>query len=214
MSRFPNWNIPEFAVFKKLNAPWKIQDFLNTLPKNFDRDGDTCRSPKRVLQTGEAQCLEGAMLAAAILWQHGEKPLLMDFKTTKDDFDHVVALFRYKGRWGAVSKTNYAVIRYRDPVYRTIRELAMSYFHEYFLENGKKTMRSHSGPFSLLQYDERWLIEDNPLWTIGEDLDDAEHFPVADPNIMRVLRPADLIERKVNLIQEWGPDGTRTKWGN
>lgn len=214
MSRFPNWKVPEFAIFKKLNKPWKVQDFLNTLPRNFDRSGDTCRSPRTVLQKGEAQCLEGAMLAAAILWYHGGRPLLMDFKTTEDDYDHVVAPYRWGGRWGAISKTNHAVIRYRNPVYQTIRELAMSYFHEYFLDNGKKTMRSYSGPFSLLQYDDRWLVEEDPVWRIGEDLDAAPHFPVAGRGAMRTLRHADPIERKVGKLLEWKRDGSRTEWGS
>src|SRR3989344_7563100 len=121
---------PEILVFKKLRTPQKIQDYLDALPINFEDSGETYRSPRRLLGAKEAHCLEGALFAAAVLAYHGQKPLLLDLRTTPRDEDHVVALFRQNGRWGAISKTNHAVLRYRDPVYKDVRELAMSYFHE------------------------------------------------------------------------------------
>src|SRR5512132_4274323 len=128
MRKFPARHVPEFEVFKKLDTPAKIQDFLDSFPQNLEWDGETCHSPLYVLRHRKAHCMEGAMLAAAILWYHGEKPLVMDLKTTKRDVDHIVAPFKAGGRWGALSKVNTATLRYRDPVYRSIRELAMSYF--------------------------------------------------------------------------------------
>jgi hypothetical protein len=102
--------------------------------------------------------MEGALLAAAILEFHGHKPLLLDLRSTNDDLDHVVALFKQFGCWGAISKTNHVVLRYREPVYKTLRELAMSYFHEYFLDNGKKTLREYSVPFDLKSFDRHPLL--------------------------------------------------------
>src|SRR3989344_4997493 len=113
----------ERSVFKKLASPQRIQDFLDSLPINFELHGETYMSPRRVLTAGEAHCFEGALLAAAALAYHGRRPLLMDIQTSRTDDDHVVALFREFGYWGAISKTNHAILRYRDPVYRSVREL-------------------------------------------------------------------------------------------
>src|SRR3989344_6349937 len=123
MRKFPAKDIKEFKIFKKLNSPSKIQDFLNEIPINFEKKGETCKSPLVVLKSNNAHCIEGAMLASAALWYHGEKPLLLDLKTSNDDEDHVVALFKANNRWGAISKTNHAVLRYRDPIYLSVREL-------------------------------------------------------------------------------------------
>src|ERR1044072_950040 len=115
MRRFPAATDARLVrAFTRLNTPAKIQDFLNTLKFNHEKGGETCRSPLETLHHGTAHCMEGAMLAAAALWYHGERPLVMDLKTARGDDDHVVALFRRKGLWGAISKTNHAVLRYRD----------------------------------------------------------------------------------------------------
>ncbi len=203
MKRFPTLRHKEFDIFKKLNSPVKIQNFVDGLCINFEPTRETCRSPLLVLRRWEAHCMEGAMLSAAALWYNGEKPLLLDLKTTKDDHDHVVALFRRDGLWGAISKTNHAVLRYRDPIYKNVRELAMSYFNEYFLDNGKKTMRSYSAPFSLLTLDSRWLTARENLWQIGADLDDSKHFSVLPKNGASKLRCADQVEIETGKIVQW-----------
>src|SRR5512142_217167 len=143
----------ERRAFRRLDSPRKVQDFLDAVPMNFCEDGDTCMSPRRVLRENRAHCLEGAMFAAAAFRTHGRPPLVLDLEATDDDHDHVVALFRERGRWGAVSKTNHAVLRYREPVYRSVRELALSYFHEYFLDDGRKTLRRYSDPVDLSRFD-------------------------------------------------------------
>src|SRR3989344_6708420 len=130
----------EWQLLASLNSPRKIQDYLDTLGINFEKGGETLRSPREVMKVGEAHCIEGALMAATALWYHDKSPLLLDLVTSKSDFDHVVALFKVGKHWGALSKTNHAVLRYREPVYKSVRELAMSYFHEYFLDNGKKTL--------------------------------------------------------------------------
>ncbi len=192
----------------KLRGPAAIQDFLNGLRINFESDGETCRSPLQVMAHKEAHCMEGAMLAAAALWRHGEPPLLLDLRTAHGDDDHVVALFKRKGHWGAISKTNHAVLRFRDPVYRTVRELALSYFNEYFLDSGRKTMRSWSAPYSLLRFGTRWLTAQEDLWEIPRALDHSPHFQVLPGSDVRELRAADPIEIGAGKLTEWRPRGS------
>jgi hypothetical protein len=197
------FNTREQNLVNRLTTPAKIQDFLNKLPINFEHQGDTCRSPREVLKAKEAHCLEGAMFAAAVLWQHGHPPLLLDLKSSTQDYDHVVALFKQNGKWGAISKTNHAILRYREPVYNTIRELALSYFHEYFNDKGLKTLRSFSRPFSLKRYGAGWITSPDNLWDIGADLDDSFHTPIISPAQARGLRKADPLEIKAITLTDY-----------
>ena len=203
MRKFPAHSHTEFDIFKKLDSSSKIQDFLDTLPVNFEQQGDTCFSPLMVLREKKAHCIEGALFAAAAFWHHGQRPLLLDLKTSKDDCDHVVALFKQDNMWGAVSKTNHAVLRYRDPVYKTVRELAMSYFNEYFLDNGKKTLQSFSAPFNLLGFEDNWLTSPDNLWGIANGLDVSPHHAIANKTALKNLRLADPIEIQAGKILEW-----------
>ena len=125
------FNKKEVRVFRKLNSPKKIQDFLNKIPINFEEKGDTFISPRKILETNKCHCIEGALFAALALRFHGYKPLVVDLTSSNDDYDHVIAVFKKHGKWGAISKTNHGVLRYREPVYSNIRELVMSFFHEY-----------------------------------------------------------------------------------
>lgn len=201
----------ELSVFKKLSTPQKIQDYLDTIPRNYEKKGQTCYSARMVLREQKAHCVEGAFFAAAALLVHGEKPLLMDFQTTPEDEDHVIALFRQNGYWGAISKTNHPVLRYRDPIYKTPRELALTYFHEYFMtQNGKKTLRAYSKPFSLLPYVSKFVTSEERLWDVVEDLDDSPHFPLVPKANMRLLRPASKIEREACYLGEWKKEDERT----
>ena len=149
----------EHRLLARLDTPQKIQTFLDRLPVNFSLDGDTAMSPRRVLEARMAHCAEGAVFAAAALAYHGRPPLLMDIRALPSDQDHIITLFRERGLWGAISKTNHAILRWRDPIYRNVRELAMSYAHEYCLPGGKKSMLSFSKPFSLARYTPKsWVI--------------------------------------------------------
>ncbi len=201
--KFPKFEHQEFDVFKKLNSPQKVQDFLDKIPVNFGKKGHTLRSPLFALNHNQIHCMEGALLASAIFWYHGNKPLLLDLKTTESDFDHVVALFKRNGLWGAVSKTNHAVLRYRDPVYKSVRELAMSYFNEYFTDDGVKTMRSYSLPFDLRKFSVEWLTSSDDLWDIGTALDESPHKKIFPNNAHRHLRPAHTLEIKAGKLTEW-----------
>lgn len=194
----------ELTLLRRLSTPQKIQDYLESIPFNFEEDGETLMSPHRVLKAKRAHCLEGAMLAALALWVHGEKPLLLDLKTHKKDQEHVVALYKRNGYWGAISKTNHAVLRYRDPVYQTARELALSYFHEYFLNsNGQKTLESYSAPFDLSTLGDAWVTDPEDLWHVSKRLDRARHFPVVPRKNRRLLRRATKVEREAGEITEW-----------
>lgn len=193
-------------VLKKLialNTSTRIQNFLDALPYNHETGGETCMSPKRVLETKRAHCLEGALLAASALYVQGARPLLMHLKVANGDDHHAVALFKKNGYWGAISKTNHAVLGYRDPVYNTLRELALSYFHEYFLyKNGEKTLRAYSRPFSLLLY-EGWIMSEHDLWHLADALTDSPHTALVPKDNRCLLRKATVFERKVLDVSRW-----------
>lgn len=204
----------ERRIFARLNDPRKIQDYLDALPVNFEMSGETNLSPRRMLRAGTAHCFEGALFAAAALAYHGKKPLLMDFRTLPADEDHVVALFRENGSWGAISKTNHAVLRYRDAVYKSPRELAMSYFHEYFLWSGKKSLVAYSAPFDLSRFaPARWIAAEDDLDWLVEKLDDSRHFPAVPKKNLRRLRDASPIELRNLKTVEWKPPKGYTQAG-
>lgn len=203
MESFPK-QIKEFSVFKRLRTPAQVQDFLDTFPINFEKGRETNYSPLFAIRHKRIHCFEGALLAAAIFWYHGQPPLLLDLETTSDDISHVVALFRKNGRWGAVAKSNHAVLRYRDPVFLSVRELVMSYFNEYFKNsNGKKTLRSYAGPFDLRRLGTDWLISKGHTWNVVDKLNASRHFKILPRNGARLLRPADAIEIKAGRLVEY-----------
>ncbi len=194
----------ERKILKSLTRPRRVQDFLDTIPINFEVGGDTVLSPRRVLREYRAHCIEGALLAACAFALQGRRPLLLDLTSARRDDDHVVALFQEQGRWGAVSKTNHAVLRYREPVYRTVGELAMSYFHEYFLDDGRKTLRSYSRPVDLSRFYRRgWMVDEDNLWYIVDALNDAPHTDILHTGQGNALRRADRIEIEAGKLTQW-----------
>ena len=192
----------ERRVFNRLTTPQKIQDFLDALPINF---GETLFSPRRVLREKKAHCFEAALLAAAAFAYHGRPPLLLDFQTIENDEDHVLALFKEHGLWGAISKTNHSIIRFRDPVYRSVRELSMSYFHEYLMWDGRKSLRSFSTrPFNMRRFKPaEWIIAEEDLTGIEGALDWAPHSPALPKQALKSLRRASPIELKAMKLTEW-----------
>lgn len=201
----------ELNILRRLTTSRKIQDFLDTIPMNFEVKGETCLSPRSVLRENKAHCMEGAMLAAAALRVNGHRPIVIDLKSSMKDVDHVVAVFQIGKHWGAISKTNHAVLRYREPIYNSIRELAMSYFHEYFLDNGEKTMRSYSHPVDLSRFDARgWMTADEDVWYVPEYVDAVRHYDILTRSQMRRLRKADEIERRVGRVVEWDASGVES----
>lgn len=184
----------EWKALERLDTPQKIQTYLNGLDFDFGPGEDSDRSVRGILAGRRADCAGGAVLAAAALWAQGRKPLILDLKAASPDFDHVIAVFREESGYGAITKTNHAVLRYREPVYRNIRELVMSYFHEYFLPNGRKTLRSFSKPLDLSKYGYDWLTEKEELLDIIYDLDHAPHEDIAPKEAIKKFRKADPIE--------------------
>jgi hypothetical protein len=201
----------EFAILRRLDSPLKIQRYLFGLRQNFEPGGDTCRSVQRVLREGNAHCIEGAMLAACALWVHGEPPLLMDMRAERD-YDHVVALYRRHGRWGALSKTNGPTLRSRDPVYRTLRELALSYFHEYYNKRHHKTLREYSRPYDLRRADPAvWVTGKKNAWAIPEALDALRHYRLVERRHLKSVARRDPFERKVGNLLQYRRPGAKKK---
>ena len=190
----------EKILMQKLDTPAKVQDFLNGLRFNFEEGGETLKSPVMVLRTKKAHCMEGALLGAYILSLHGFPPLVLHLEATKRDYDHVIAPFKIDGLWGALSKTNHAVLRYREPIYRNIHELVMSYFHEYFLDDGVKTLRKYSRPLNLNIFEKGWELENGNLWGIDEELDKIKHYNILPKTILKNLRKADKVEIEAGKI--------------
>ena len=202
----------ERRQFVKLDTPNKIQDFLDTLPANFELDGDTHMSPRRLLKAGIAHCTEGAIFAAACLLFHGREAFLMDLRSLPSDQDHIVTLFKQGGRWGAISKTNHAVLRWRDPIYRSPRELAMSYAHEYYLRDGRKSLLAFSKPFALTRYaPQRWVTTEQNLDWLIIALDDSKHLALAPRDVLKRRRRASEFERRVTDEPEWRPPVKRKR---
>ena len=193
----------EFAVLRRLDSPRKIQAFLYGLGQNFELKGDTCRPVRMVLRTRTAHCIEGAMLAATALWIQGEPPLVMDMRAHRD-FDHVITLFRRNGRWGAFSKTNGIGLRCRDPVFRSLRELAVSYLHEYTNKREIKTLREYSVPYDLRRMDPRvWVSGEKGAWPVAAALDDIRHFRLVAGRHLRLVSRRDPFERRASALSQY-----------
>jgi len=197
-------NKEELKIFRKLNSPKKIQRFLDELPINWEENGDTCMSPRMVLKQGKAHCIEGAIFAAAVLKFHGIKPLIVDMEASDNDDDHVIAVFRKYDKWGAITKTNHGVLRFREPVYRDIRELIMSFFHEYFDTKGRKNLRAYSMPVNLSIFDKlNWVTSEEDVWFIPEHLCEIDHIALVNrKQIANLSKPCE-IEKAVGNLVEW-----------
>jgi len=195
----------EFAVLRRLDAPHKVQAFVTALRQNFEPNGDSCRPVRVVLRERSAHCIEGAMLAAAALWVHGEPPLLLDLRALEGkDVDHVVALYQRNGCWGTLAKANGPMLRGRDPVYRSLRELAMSYFHEYVNKRGQKTLREYSRPFDLRSLDPAlWVSGEHDVWDLVERLDTHPHTRILNARQIRTLSRPDAFLRRVSGILQY-----------
>jgi hypothetical protein len=185
------FNRRELAALRPLRRPDRIQRFLDDLDYNLEKGGDTCRSPRVALRLGEAHCLEGALLAAAALRVQGFPPLIVDLEAVRD-VDHVVAVFRLDGHWGAIAKSNYAGLRYREPIYRSLRELVMSYFEHYYNPRGEKTLRAYSRPVNLERFDSiGWITAEKDVWAIPEHLVATPHTRLLTPAMTRRLARMD-----------------------
>ena len=187
------------ARLAALRTPERIQDFVNAIPWNHEPDGPTADSVAVVLRRRRAHCVEAAFVAACSLWLAGEPPLLMDLGAT-GDVDHVVALFRRRGLWGAISKSNSPFLRYRDPIHRSLRELAISFFPQY-VKGRRKTLRTYSVPVDLRRHDPAdWVTHQGFCDRVVDALTSARHFAILPPDGGRLLRPIDPIEDRSNRL--------------
>ena len=182
------WTPGELALLRRLRTPARVQDFLDGLVYRAE-DDPGC--PRRVLEERRANCFDGAVLAAAALRLGGHPPVLADMWADRDD-DHVLTVFAVGGHYSAVGKSNFAGLRFREPIFRNLRELALSYFEDYFTEDGRKTLRSCSGPLRLAQFDGlRWEFRDGALRTISDRLDALVHRSLLTRAMVRRLSPVD-----------------------
>jgi hypothetical protein len=171
-----------------LKTPTQIQKFVDALDYQY---ADTALSPQRVLRERKGHCLEGALLAAAALRVNGHPPLLMDLEAVRDD-DHVLAIYRQRGLWGSIAKSNFAGLRFRAPVYRSLRELALSYVDHYYNLRGERTLRSYSAAVNLTRLDDRnWMTSEDNIWCVTELLISARHFPLFSDKVARSLPRLD-----------------------
>jgi hypothetical protein len=183
-----NFTPAEWRKLRSLKNPYGIQRYLDDMPYHL---ADTSWSPRLVLRENTSHCFEGAMLAAAALRVNGYPPLILDLEA-EHDTDHVIAIFKERGLWGAVAKSNYTGCRYREPVYRTLRELALSYFDVYFNLRRERTLRTFSNPVNLTRFDRRnWMTTDDPLWFIAEYLFTVRHYRLFPPAVAKALHRLD-----------------------
>ena len=195
------------ATLAGLRTPARIQDFVNRLQWNHEAAGPTARSVAGALRHGEAHCVEAAFIAACGLWMAGEPPLVMDLGAARGDVDHVVALFRRGRHWGAISKSNSPFLRYRDPIHRSLRELAISYFSQY-VKKRRKTLRSYSVSIDLRRFDPTlWVTHGGFCHEVIDSLTASRHFEILPPDAAAILRPIDEIEARSNLLRNDPPRG-------
>lgn len=189
----------ELRTLRALRSPLGVQRALDRMPYHH---ASSVWSPRRVLREGRAHCMEGAIFAAAALRVLGFPPLLLDLEAVQDT-DHVIAVFRLRGHWGAIAKSNFAGLRYREPVHRTLRELAMSYFEGYINLRGDRTLRAYSRPVNLARFDRAhplWTVAEQDLWMIPEHLVDVAHVPLLTPAMARRLSRVDRRSLAAGLV--------------
>ena len=194
----------ERRVVRRLSSPEKIQSYLDTLTYSSD---DWYRSPIQALRDGRAHCYDGAVLGAALLFLIGYSPLIINMFPTSRDDEHLVAPFRRFGAWGAVGKSNFVGLRYREPIHKTMRELIISYFEQYYNVAGEKTLRSYTKPLDLSTLRVRsWMTDPAAMDRIADKLERMKRYPVLTPQMIRGLAAVDPRSYKAGL-QGSIPDG-------
>jgi hypothetical protein len=197
--RADGFTAAELRALRALRSPYGIQRALDAMPYHH---ASTAWSPRRVLRERRAHCLEGAVFAAAALRVLGHPPLLLDLEAVQDT-DHVLAIYRERGHWGAIAKSNFAGLRFREPVHRTLRELVMSYFEGYVNLRGDRTLRAYSRPVNLARFDRQrpaWMTTDGDLWWIAEHLVEVPHTPLLEPAMIRHLHRVDRRSLAASLV--------------
>jgi hypothetical protein len=192
------------AILNSLASPAAIQGFLDSIPYSTD---DFYRCPLRVFRERTAHCFDGAVFAAAALRRIGHAPLILDMLSNGRDDEHLLALFKVHNHWGAVAKSNFVGLRFREPVYRTLRELVMSYFEQYYNLEREKTLRGYTGPLNLKRFDRlNWMITDSTMDLIAQRTDAIRRVMLIDAAMERRLSPVDERSYQAGLIGS-DPDG-------
>jgi hypothetical protein len=204
-----NFTKPELRKLRSLKDPHGIQKLLDDMPYHLE---DTAWSPRKVLSENSSHCLEAAIFAAAALRVNGYPPLLLDLEADHDT-DHVIAIFRQNGGWGAIAKSNYAGLRWREPVYRTLRELALSYFNSYFNLRRERTLRRYSLPVNLKRFDrQNWMTTDKPVWFIVYHLFDIKHYSLFTKAQEKQLHRIDLRLFGAECLGKAYKGSAKTSW--
>jgi len=199
----PGLDAKERKTLARLATPERIQAFVDALPINHEIGGETVLSVREVLRQRRAHCIEAAFVAACALWVHRQPPLVMHLDCDPADWPHVVALFRRGRGWGAISKSNHIGLRYRDPVYRSLRELAMSYFHEYCDRRGRRTLVSYTKAFDLRRLDPAdWVTAEGPCWSVHDRLAALPHALLVTPRQRTALSRLDPFERRLAAVPQ------------
>ena len=187
-----------------LPSPAKIQSYLDSIPYSAE---DRYRCPRSVARDRMAHCFDGAVFAAALLRRLGHAPRIVDLLPNDRDDDHMLALFQVDGYWGAVAKSNFSGLRWREPIFRTLRELVLSYFEDYFNSAGEKTLRAYTVSLNLARFDRQdWLLRDETMDAIADALDRIRKVPVLTARMARRLRPVDPLELQAGLLGS-NPEG-------
>lgn len=191
------WTPGEAARLARLSSPARIQAFLDGIPYSAD---PFYRAPRRVLRERIAHCFDGAMFAAAALRRLGHRPLLVDLRAVRDD-DHILAVFRSNGHLGALGKSNFVGLRFREPIFRSLRELILSYFEAYYNVAGEKTLRWYSRPLDLAAFDRlEWEVRDEAMEAVAERLDAIRHFRLLTPAQVRALSRMDRRSYRAGML--------------
>lgn len=192
-----SWGMKELAFFKKLKTPYAIQTFLDSIPYSAE---SRYRSPRSVIHDRKAHCFDGALFAAAALRMNGDPPIIVDMQSVRDD-DHVIAIFRRHGRVGAIAKSNFTGLRFREPVYRNIHELVMSYFESFYNMDREKSLRQYSTPLNLALFDRfGWMFHDDPLDRIVDRLNTNRIHRLMTRAMIRRLSPVDSRTYRTGLV--------------
>ena len=200
----------DYARLARLRTPARIQAFVSAIPANHELAGETVHSVRSALHRREAHCIEAALVAACALWIGGEPPLVLHLDCAPSDHPHVVAVFRRGRCFGAISKSNGTWLRFREPVYRSLRELAMSYFHEYFDRTGAKTLRSYARPFDLRRVDcALWVTAPGNCWAVHDLLAAQRHYPLVSRSQAAGLARRDPFERRAQRVVQFPRPGRR-----
>ncbi len=191
-------NKTEYHFLRTLTHPARIQAFLDEIPYSTE---PIYRCPIRVLRERVAHCFDGALFAAAALRRLGHLPLILEMVPNGRDDDHLIALYKRHGHWGAVAKSNFVGLRFREPVYRTLRELVMSYFEQFYNVAREKTLRRYSLPLNLTTFDRwDWMTRDEPLELIAQKLDRIRKVPLLTPTMISNLSLVDERSFRAGLV--------------